>query len=60
MDWTALDFIFAAVMFGTLALALTVVWTRGRARLRLRISLTVVAILVFLAVWAQGAVGIVD
>ena len=60
MHWTTLDFIFAAVMFGALALALAVIWTRGRARLRLRISLTLVATLVFLAVWAQGAVGIAD
>ena len=60
MHWTTLDFIFAAVMFGALALALAVIWTRGWARLRLRISLTLVATLVFLAVWAQGAVGIVD
>jgi uncharacterized membrane protein len=57
VDWTASDFLFAAVLLigGGLLIEL-VVWKAKSRALRIAAALTVVAVV--LLVWADGAVGI--
>lgn len=57
VNWTALDFIFAAVLLGGAGLAFELVFWRARGlQLRLALGLAILAVVLF--VWAQGAVGI--
>ncbi len=57
VNWTAFDFIFAAVLLGAAGLAFELVFWRARAlQVRLALGLAILALVLF--VWAQGAVGI--
>lgn len=57
VNWTALDFVFAAVLLGGAGLAFELVFWRARGlQVRLALGLAILAVVLF--VWAQGAVGI--
>ena len=58
VDWTASDFVFAAVLFGSVGLAFELI-VRRSGSLAYRLGAVLAVIGAFLAVWVNGAVGMI-
>lgn len=58
VNWTALDFVFAAVLFGSVGLAFELIVRKSRS-LAYRFAAGLAVFTAFLTVWANGAVGMI-
>ena len=58
VNWTASDFVFAAVLFGSVGLAFELIVRKSRS-LAYRFGAAMAVIAAFLTVWANGAVGMI-
>lgn len=58
VDWTATDFVFAAVLFGSVGLAFELIVRTSRS-LAFRFGAGLAVVAAFLTVWVNGAVGMI-
>ena len=58
VDWTASDFVFAAVLFGSVGIAFELI-VRKSDSLAYRLGASLAVIAAFLTIWVNGAVGMI-
>ena len=58
VNWTASDFVFAAVLFGSVGLTFELIFRRSRS-LAYRLGAAIAVVGAFLTVWVNGAVGMI-
>lgn len=58
VNWTASDFVFAALLFGSVGLAFEFIVRRSRS-ISYRLGAALAVIMAFLTIWANGAVGMI-
>src|SRR5688572_12596569 len=58
VDWTASDFVFAAVLFGSVGIAFELI-VRKSDSLAYRLGASLAVVAAFLTIWVNGAVGMI-